>query len=52
MTPSLPSFNLKTKDVSTRGVKIVLTASATEMSDFYDNHFFAFVEGFSKGPIP
>ena len=35
-----------------KGKKIVLTASATEMSDFYNNPFIAFVAGFSKGPIP
>ena len=34
------------------GRKIVLTASATEMSDFYNNPFIAFVGGFGKGPIP
>jgi len=34
------------------GVKIVLTASATEMSDFWNNPFIAFVAGFGKGPIP
>ena len=34
------------------GVKIVLTASATEMSDFDNNPFMAFVAGFGKGPIP
>ena len=34
------------------GVKVVLTASATEMSDFYNNTFVAFVAGFAKGPIP
>ncbi|MCJ7559138.1 radical SAM protein, partial [Candidatus Bathyarchaeota archaeon] len=34
------------------GVKIVLTASATEMSDFYNNPFVAFVAGFGKGPFP
>ncbi len=34
------------------GKKIVLTASATEMSDFYNNPFIAFVGGFGKGPIP
>ena len=34
------------------GIKIVLTASATEMSDFYNNPFIAFVAGFGKGPIP
>ena len=34
------------------GVKIVLTASATEMSDFDNNPFMAFVAGFGKGPVP
>jgi radical SAM superfamily enzyme YgiQ (UPF0313 family) len=34
------------------GVKVVLTASATEMSDFFNNPFMAFVAGFGKGPIP
>ncbi len=34
------------------GVKIVLTASATEMSDFANSPFMAFVAGFAKGPIP
>jgi radical SAM superfamily enzyme YgiQ (UPF0313 family) len=34
------------------GVKVVLTASATEMSDYYNNPFAAFVAGFAKGPIP
>ena len=34
------------------GVKIVLTASATEMSDFFNNHFIAFFAGFGKGPLP
>lgn len=34
------------------GTKIVLTASAIEMSDFYNNPFIAFVGGFGKGPIP
>jgi len=32
------------------GRKIVLTASATEMSDFFNNPFIAFVGGFGKGP--
>jgi radical SAM superfamily enzyme YgiQ (UPF0313 family) len=35
-----------------QGIKIVLTASATEMSDFYNNPFIAFVAGFGLGPIP
>jgi hypothetical protein len=52
MIPSSLSFDLTRKDVNKRGVKIVLTASATEMSDFYNNQFFAFVGGFSRGPIP
>jgi radical SAM superfamily enzyme YgiQ (UPF0313 family) len=34
------------------GVKVLLTASATEMSDFYNNPFIAFVGGFAKGPLP
>ena len=34
------------------GVKIVLTASATEMSDFFNNPFMAFTTGFGLGPIP
>lgn len=34
------------------GKKIVLTASATEMSDYLNNPFIAFVGGFGKGPIP
>ena len=34
------------------GTTIVLTASATEMSDFYNNPFVAFVGGFGKGPLP
>lgn len=34
------------------GVKVVLTASATEMSDYYNNPFVAFVAGFAKGPMP
>lgn len=34
------------------GIKIVLTASATEMSDFFNNPFVAFTTGFGKGPFP
>jgi radical SAM superfamily enzyme YgiQ (UPF0313 family) len=37
---------------NTADVKIVLTASATEMSDFANNPFVAFVSGFAKGPFP
>jgi radical SAM superfamily enzyme YgiQ (UPF0313 family) len=36
----------------TLGAKVVLTASATEMSDFYNSPFIAFVAGFAKGPFP
>jgi len=35
-----------------QGAKVVLTASATEMSDFYNSPFIAFVAGFAKGPVP
>ena len=52
MIPSFLSFDRRKKNMNERGVKIVLTASATEMSDFYNNQFFAFMGGFSKGPIP
>ena len=34
------------------GAKVVLTASAVEMSDFFGNPFAAFVGGFTKGPLP
>jgi radical SAM superfamily enzyme YgiQ (UPF0313 family) len=34
------------------GAKVVLTASAVEMSDFFNNPFAAFVGGFTKGPLP
>lgn len=34
------------------GAKVVLTASATEMSDYFNNPFVAFVAGFAKGPLP
>lgn len=34
------------------GAKIVLTASSTEMSDFFNNPFMAFSAGFGLGPIP
>lgn len=37
---------------SDSGVKVVLTASATEMSDYYNNPFVAFVAGFARGPFP
>ena len=52
MTPSLLSFDPRKKNLGRRGVKIVLTASATEISDFFNNPFIAFVGGFSKGPMP
>jgi len=34
------------------GTKVVLTASAIEMSDFYNNPFVSFVGGFGKGLMP
>jgi radical SAM superfamily enzyme YgiQ (UPF0313 family) len=37
---------------STTGIKIVLTASATEMSEFGNSQFIAFVGGFASGPVP
>lgn len=37
---------------NTTGTKIVLTASATEMSDFCNSQFVAFVGGFASGPVP
>jgi hypothetical protein len=46
MIPSLYSFDPRKRIQDKQGVKIVLTASATEMSDFYNNQFFAFVGGF------
>lgn len=35
-----------------KGCKVVLTASATEMSDYFNNPFVAFVAGFGSGPVP
>ncbi len=35
-----------------QGAKIILTASATEMSDYHGNPFVAFMGGFPKGWIP
>jgi radical SAM superfamily enzyme YgiQ (UPF0313 family) len=40
------------RETSGSGTKIVLTSSATEMSDYYNNPFVAFVAAFAKGPIP
>ena len=37
---------------SISGTKIVLTASATEMSEFGNSQFIAFVGGFASGPVP
>ncbi len=34
------------------GTKIVLTASATEMSEYGNSPFIAFVGGFASGPVP
>lgn len=44
----------KSEDAMTanQGAKVVLTASATEMSDYLNNPFIAFVAGFAKGPVP
>jgi radical SAM superfamily enzyme YgiQ (UPF0313 family) len=42
----------KRKMAKNSGVKVVLTASATEMSDYYSNSFTAFAAGFGKGPLP
>ncbi len=52
MNPLLTSFDFGKEKSGNRGAKIVLTASAVEMSDFYNSQFFAFVGGFSKGPVP
>ncbi len=51
---STPTNLHKTKEkmAKSSGAKVVLTASATEMSDYYNNHFFAFAAGFAKGPVP
>ncbi len=38
--------------VKNQGVEVVLTASATEMSDYHKSPFVAFVAGFAKGPVP
>jgi hypothetical protein len=35
-----------------QGTKIVLTAPATEMSEFGNSQFVAFVGGFASGPVP
>jgi radical SAM superfamily enzyme YgiQ (UPF0313 family) len=40
------------KKTSSSGTKIVLTSSATEMSDYLNSPFHAFVAAFAKGPIP
>jgi radical SAM superfamily enzyme YgiQ (UPF0313 family) len=37
---------------TTSGTKIVLTASATEMSEYGNNPFVAFVGAFASGPVP
>jgi radical SAM superfamily enzyme YgiQ (UPF0313 family) len=42
----------KRKMAKSAGFKVVLTASATEMSDYLNNSFVAFVAGFAKGPAP
>jgi radical SAM superfamily enzyme YgiQ (UPF0313 family) len=45
-------FKHEGRKTSGSGTKIVLTSSATEMSDYYNNPFVAFVAGFAKGPVP
>jgi radical SAM superfamily enzyme YgiQ (UPF0313 family) len=40
------------RKASSSGTKIVLTSSATEMSDYYNNPFVAFVAAFARGPVP
>jgi len=53
MNPKLCIYDKReTAMTSNRGFKIILTASATEMSDYYDNPFVSFVAGFGKGPVP
>ncbi len=52
MNPFLASIDLRKQNSDKPGTKIVLTASAIEMSDFFNSQFFAFTGGFSKGPIP
>jgi radical SAM superfamily enzyme YgiQ (UPF0313 family) len=39
-------------ETSDSGTKVVLTSSATEMSDYHNNPFVAFVAAFAKGPVP
>jgi len=48
----MENFREENTTAKNSGVKVVLTASATEMSDFYNNPFIAFVGGFANGPIP
>jgi len=43
---------VREKKTSVTGTKIVLTSSATEMSDYFNNPFAAFIAGFAKGPFP
>lgn len=38
--------------ISNKGYRVVLTASATEMSDYHENPFIAFMGGFPKGWLP
>jgi radical SAM superfamily enzyme YgiQ (UPF0313 family) len=52
MNSFFASIDLRKEIPDKPGVKIVLTASAIEMSDFFNSQFFAFMGGFSKGPIP
>jgi len=43
---------MREEKTGSSGTKIVLTSSATEMSDYYNSPFVAFVAGFAKGPVP
>ncbi|MCW4018955.1 MAG: B12-binding domain-containing radical SAM protein [Candidatus Bathyarchaeota archaeon] len=52
MNPLSASLDFRKDNLDKPGAKIILTASAIEMSDFYNSQFFAFMGGFSKGPIP
>ncbi len=52
MNSSLTSIDLRKENSDKPGAKVVLTASAIEMSDFFNSQFFAFVGGFSKDPVP
>lgn len=52
MNSFFASIDLRKEIPDKLGAKIVLTASAIEKSDFFNSQFFAFMGGFSKGPLP